>query len=314
MNSKADKIKSTLHKRNKHRKGYDFTTLVKKCPELVPMITKNDYGTDTIDFFDPEAVKMLNRALLLEHYSLEFWDIPDGFLCPPVPGRADYIHHIADLISEPSTPKGSKIRCLDIGTGANCIYPIIGSQEYGWSFVATDIDDIAIQSANSIVSKNLALKNLVKVKQQKNRNCFFQGIIEDGDVFEFSICNPPFHSSAKEAKRANKRKFRNINPKSNKRKNLNFGGQANELWTPGGEEKFIHDMIHESRLFPTSCYWFTSLVSKEEILQSVYKAFKKAKVIEYKTIEMGQGNKKSRIVAWTFLDAKKRNIWKEARW
>lgn len=315
MSVKKEKkaLKSNLHKRNKHINGYDFEKLIDGNPALKSHVITNDYGNLSINFFDSDSVKALNKALLVSHYGIKFWDIPEGYLCPPVPGRADYIHHIADLIATPQVPKGNKIRCLDIGTGANCIYPIIGHAEYGWSFVGSDVDEEALKSAKKIVSSNASLKKSVEIREQSNRNLFFQGIVKEDEIFEFSICNPPFHASAKEAKAANKRKFRNINPKATRSKNLNFGGKANELWTKGGEENFIRNMIHESCFYPNSFYWFTSLVSKESILQSVYQAFKKAKVKEYKTIKMGQGNKQSRLVAWTFLDEKQRKVWSEAK-
>lgn len=299
-----------MHKRNKHQGRYALDELKLTLPELESYIFVNDHGIESIDFFDPEAVKLLNKALLMKHYDVTFWDIPQGYLTPPVPGRADYIHHLADLLDQ---PRGSKIRVLDIGVGANCVYPIIGHREYGWTFVGSESDDIAYDNAVQIVKQNQGLSEAIDLRKQENKNRFFQGIIRKEEVFEFSMCNPPFYKSAKEAKAANRKKFRSLNPKSTRSKNLNFGGQANELWVDGGEEQFIHNMIHESRQFSTSCFWFTTLVSKEGILQSVFKAFKKAKVEEYKTIEMSQGNKKSRFVAWTFLDLKQRQIWKEAR-
>jgi 23S rRNA (adenine1618-N6)-methyltransferase len=36
---------------------------------------------------------------------------------------------------------------LDIGTGASCIYPILGQTVYQWHFVASDIDPISINTA-----------------------------------------------------------------------------------------------------------------------------------------------------------------------
>ncbi|WP_235296288.1 23S rRNA (adenine(1618)-N(6))-methyltransferase RlmF [Portibacter marinus] len=303
-------MKSKLHPRNKHRGRYDLESLVKAEPELGQHIFINDHGVESIDFFNPEAVKLLNRSLLIKYYGIQFWDIPDGYLCPPIPGRADYIHHLADLLGQ---PKGSSIKVLDIGSGANCIFPIIGHQEYGWSFVGSELDETAYLNALKIVEENSVLKGNIDIRKQDNKNRFFQGIIKKDELFEFSMCNPPFYSSAKEAKSSNRKKIKSLNPKSTRSKNLNFGGQATELWTPGGEEVFIHNMIHESRQLPNSCYWFTTLVSKESILQSIFKAFRRAKVKEYKTVEMQQGNKKSRFVAWTFLDDKQRTIWQDVR-
>ncbi|MEI8048680.1 MAG: RlmF-related methyltransferase, partial [Bacteroidota bacterium] len=141
------KEKSKMHPRNKHRERYDFKQLIGSCPELAEFVRPNVYDDDSIDFFDPEAVKMLNKALLKHYYDLGYWDIPKNYLCPPIPGRADYIHHIADLLGSKNKgqiPTGEKIKCLDIGVGANCVYPVIGNKEYGWSFIGCDIDAVSI--------------------------------------------------------------------------------------------------------------------------------------------------------------------------
>jgi hypothetical protein len=109
-------------------------------------VARNRYGTESIDFANPAAVKALNQALLKKFYDIAHWDIPPGYLCPPIPGRADYIHHVADLLAgehEVAIPRGPSVAVLDIGIGANCVYPIVGCHDYGWQFVGTDIDVFA---------------------------------------------------------------------------------------------------------------------------------------------------------------------------
>ena len=88
-----------MHPRNKHVGRYDFEALTKSVPDLAAFVTLNPLKEQTIDFSNPEAVKALNRALLKTFYGVNRWDIPPGYLCPPVPGRADYIHYTADLLS-----------------------------------------------------------------------------------------------------------------------------------------------------------------------------------------------------------------------
>lgn len=289
------KIKTSLHPRNKHRERYNFKVLIDSCPQLAPFVKLNIYNDESIDFFDPEAVKMLNRALLKHYYHIEHWDIPQNYLCPPIPGRADYIHYVADLFGDNKT-----IRCLDIGVGVNCIYPIIGVNEYGWSFVGTDIDAVAIESAKKIIEMNPILKDKVELRLQNNPNDIFKGIIQKDEKFDITICNPPFHGSPAEAQAGAARKLSNLKNEKISNPILNFGGANNELWCKGGEKQFIYNMIMQSREFATNCLWFTTLVSKESHLESIYKTLAKVKAAEVKTIAMGQGNKVSRIVGWRF--------------
>lgn len=306
---KNPKAKSELHPRNRHRGRYDFKELIKSCKSLASFVSPNKYGDLSIDFSDPEAVKMLNKALLKHFYGIDFWEIPDNYLCPPIPGRADYIHHIADLLAndnEGEIPTGKRIKCLDIGVGANCVYPIIGNKEYGWSFVGSDVDKISIASANKIVERNSRLKKSVECRLQENPKHIFNGIIKKGEFYNATFCNPPFYSSAAEAKSGNLRKLSNLNNKKITKSKRNFGGQNREIWCDGGEAKFVENIIRESLQFKNSSFWFSTLVSKQSNLRKIYSALRNADVFEVKTIQMEQGNKISRIIAWTFFDEKQR--------
>ncbi|WP_367391718.1 23S rRNA (adenine(1618)-N(6))-methyltransferase RlmF [Lewinella sp. LCG006] len=307
--------KQQLHPRNKHLRPYDFDQLKETNPALSSFVKPNKFGNDSINFFDPLAVKALNKALLKQYYGIDYWDIPDGYLCPPIPGRADYIHYLADLLypekSSPATKAyfNEKIKCLDIGVGANCVYPIIGSSEYGWSFIGSDVDQVAIEHAQSIVENNKRLQSKVTLRLQPNTDRLLQGILLENERVELVLCNPPFHASAQEAQAANQRKQANLKGKPKAKPHLNFGGQSNELWYPGGEKQFLSNLIQESKAFATSCFWFTSLVSKEAHLKFLYQTLEKIGPTAVKTIPMAQGNKTSRILAWTFLTAKQRKAW-----
>ena len=311
------KEKSKLHPLNKNRERYDFRQLIGSSPELAPFVKPNIYGDDSVDFANPDAVKALNKALLTHHYGIKNWDIPPGYLCPPVPGRADYIHHIAGFLGKNNfgkIPTGSQIKCFDIGVGASCIYPIIGSHEYGWSFIGSDIDPVAIENSNRIIASNTSLPGKVECKLQTNPNDFFFGIIRKDELIDLSICNPPFHASAKEAQAGTLRKIHNLNPGKTNTPILNFGGQNHELWCNGGEEKFVRNMILQSKMFAANCFFFSTLISKVSNLKSIYKVLEQAKAFSFETIPMGQGNKISRIVVWTFLNSEEQNKWKNSRW
>ncbi|MEI6866011.1 23S rRNA (adenine(1618)-N(6))-methyltransferase RlmF [Flavicella sp.] len=293
--------KSKLHPRNKHRGRYNFKELIETLPALKPFVSQNEYKDYSIDFFNPNAVKSLNKALLLRYYNLKEWKIPKGFLCSPVPGRADYIHYLADLLAENNEskiPRGIDVKCIDIGVGANCIYPILGHQEYGWSFVGVDIEQASLNSAENILNANPTIKGAIELRLQPNSKDIFRGAIQENEKFTLSICNPPFHTSAEAAASATKRKLKNL--KSKGAETLNFGGQHNELWCEGGEISFLKNMIRQSKHHADNVVWFTSLVSKKENVRPLKVLLKKLGATSVKAISMGQGTKTSRILAWTF--------------
>jgi 23S rRNA (adenine1618-N6)-methyltransferase len=308
--------KSGLHPRNPHRFRYDFKQLIGVCPELAVFVKLNKYNIESIDFANPEAVKLLNKAILKLNYDIAIWDIPKNYLCPPIPGRADYIHHAADLLASCNNgviPTGKSVSVLDIGVGANCIYPIIGNRAYGWHFVGSDIDPVAIRSAKQIVESNPILKKAVDFRLQPKPSNIFSQILKPGEVFDLSICNPPFHSSTEEAADGTQRKLRNLASKDVKPPVLNFGGQNSELCYDGGEAEFVRRMVKQSSELPDRCLWYSTLISKKTNLPGVYKALQKVGAKEVRTIEMTHGQKQSRIVAWTFLSAKEQTEWKKKR-
>ena len=302
------------HPRNRHGARYDFPGLIRSCPELARFVVKNPSGGDTVDFADPAAVTTLNRALLQHHYGVTHWDIPPGYLCPPIPGRADYLHHVADLLGdgdEVAIPRGPSVTVLDIGMGANCVYPILGIAEYGWQFVASDIDPVAVNWAKRLVAANRVLIGNIECRLQPARADIFKGIVRPGERFAVSICNPPFHASAEEAAAGTLRKLRNLGGAKTAKPVLNFGGQGGELWCPGGESTFVLRMITQSAARPETCRWFTTLVSKRDNLPAIQQALKAANASEVRIIGLAHGQKKSRIVAWTFLPPEQRQSGRE---
>ncbi len=317
LSKEAQQEKARLHARNKNRERYDLKALIAALPELKSHLRVNDFGNGSIDFSDPRAVKLLNQALLNHYYGIKHWDFPDGNLCPPIPGRADYIHHIADLLGGSNggtIPTGDKVSCLDVGVGASCIYPIIGVAEYGWRFIGSDIDPRSIASAEHIIRSNPSLRGQVELRHQKNPQAIFQGILTQEEKVDVTLCNPPFHASLEEARMGTRRKIKNLSGKSARTPALNFSGISNELITEGGEYGFIQQMIWESKAFGKSCFWFSTLVSKHSNLKGIHRILDESEASQVKTISMGTGNKISRIVAWSFLSREEQKAWKGTRW
>jgi 23S rRNA (adenine1618-N6)-methyltransferase len=301
-----------LHPRNRHRGRYDFPALLRASPALAAFARDNGHGETSIDFAQPAAVKALNRALLASWYGIAHWDIPDGYLCPPIPGRADYVHGLADLLALDNggdIPRGPSIRVLDIGVGANVIYPLIGHGEYGWRFVGSDIDPVALKAATSIVTAN-ALNGAIELRLQAHPVQILRNLVQPDERFDLSLCNPPFHASAKDAAASSQRKWRNLGKPA---RTLNFGGQGRELWCKGGEAAFIDTMIAESRPLAQQVLWFSTLVSRVENLPDIQRALQEAKAEQVRITAMAQGQKQSRFIAWTFLDDNAHRAWNEGR-
>ncbi|MDM1046473.1 23S rRNA (adenine(1618)-N(6))-methyltransferase RlmF [Myroides sp. 1354] len=299
----AKQIKKKLHERNKHQGLYDFDKLKLVVPELAPFIIKNPSGVDTIDFALPEAVVLLNKAILMKEYKMTFWEMPKTNLCPPIPGRADYIHYIADLVAEGNggkIPTGKGVKVLDLGIGANVIYPIIGVAEYGWVFVGSEVDVVSIKTASHIVENNPHLKQNVEIRQQRSKRNILKNIIGEKEYFDVVICNPPFFSSREEVLAKTTQKLRNLGKEVIGKPVQNFSGQNNELWCEGGEKAFITNYIYESKHFKRQAVWFTTLVSNKDNLKPLQSLLRKSEVAEVRVINMEQGNKISRILAWRF--------------
>ena len=295
-------VSKGLHPRNLHNQGYDFPALVTRYPALASHVKPTPYGNLSIDFSNPLAVKTLNAALLKQHYNIADWDIPDGALCPPIPGRADYIHYIADLVG----PENPDIKLLDIGTGANGIYPLLACRIYGWQCVGSDISTRSLANVEAIIASNPDLKERFSLRTQTDKNHIFEGIIQSDEFFDVSVCNPPFHASQDEALKSTQRKVSNLarnrgeEKAKKKASNLNFGGQGAELWCKGGELLFLKKMVRESQVYSSQCHWFTSLVSKSDNVRPLRKLMLKVGAVEVREIEMKQGNKVARVLAWTF--------------
>jgi 23S rRNA (adenine1618-N6)-methyltransferase len=298
--------KATLHPQNRFRDGYDFRRLIAQRPQLAAFVRPNAYGDLSVDYANPDAVKALNQALLKDAYGLEVWDVPAGYLCPPIPGRSEYVHRLADLMrtggGRLAADRGP-VAVLDVGTGANCIYPLIGASEYGWRCVGSEIDPVALRWARALVAANPSVATLIECRLQRSANRCFAGVIKAGERFAASMCNPPFHASAEAAADDSRRKRRNLGTEGSSAARLNFGGIASELWCEGGELAFVRRMIAESVRWSEQCRWFTSLVSRSQHLPRLYHALNDVKASDVRTLEMAHCQKKSRILAWTFQPA-----------
>lgn len=308
--------KHTLHSRNQHRVPYDFADLVTCHPALARHIVQTPRGESSIDFADATAVRELNAALLRRFYQVDHWKIPEGYLCPPVPSRADYIHNVADLLAGDNgghIPSGRRVRMLDIGVGANAIYSILARTIYGWSCVGSEIDSTALENARNIFRLNPCLEGGFEGRLQSRPDAILDDLVFADESFDLCVCNPPFHASAAEAHAGTQRKWHNLG-RPGTGEDLNFSGRHHELWCQGGEQAFIRAMIRQSRSLAQHCLWFSSLVSRRETLRTIQTELDRQQACTVRIIDMLQGQKTSRIVAWSFLPDHQRQEWAHHYW
>ena len=279
-----------MHPRNRYAPKHDFQDLLRREPALGPFLITTPGGKTSLDFSARPALLLLNRTLLRRDYRLSFWDLPEGHLVPPIPGRLDYVHTLADLI-------GREAQVLDVGTGASLIYPILGVSEYEWRFVASDIDPRSVKVATAIATMNDRLRGRIEVRRQPDAEAIFRNVIRPGETFTATMCNPPFFASRAEAEQAGNKKWKKLGRDAS---GLSFGGSDRELWTPGGELQFLRRMIRESREYADRIGWFTTLVSKRGYLTAAEAALGRAGAREHRVLTLEQGNKKSRILAWRY--------------
>jgi len=285
-----------MHRKNPHFKKYDLNRLATFVPQLKELIIKNKKGEPSINFSDPKSVSLLNEALLKAHHGIEIWDSNTENLTPAVPGRCDHLLYMRDFLKNQKIILHLKINVLDIGTGASCIYPIVGTSMLDWHFVASEAHEDSYKAACKVVKDNPERMAKVEIRRQADKSKIFTNIIKPDEKFMLTICNPPFFKSIEDSQKETYRKNKNLRiSKTNKK---NFGGLSHEIWYPGGEFEFIKTMIDESVLFKTQVRWFSSLVAKEDNLKKLIRYINKKKKIKHHVVEFKHGNKTSRILAW----------------
>ncbi|TYH37389.1 hypothetical protein ES332_D12G036900v1 [Gossypium tomentosum] len=325
-----------IHPKNKYSDNPpDFALLASLYPTFKPFVFYTREGRPRIDWTDFNATRELTRVLLLHDHNLHWW-IPHGQLCPTVPNRSNYIHWIEDLLSSHIIPRdntnGGNVRGFDIGTGANCIYPLLGASLFGWSFVASDMTDVAIEWTERNVKNNPNISELIEIRKVKcsqntlspeglsgessyseereglpsssldisaSEDKSYYGpailvdVVRDGETFDFCMCNPPFFESFEEA---------GLNPKTS------CGGTYEEMVCPGGEKAFITRIIEDSVVLKQSFRWYTSMVGRKVNLKFLVSKLREVGVTVVKTTEFVQGKTFRWGLAWSFVPPAKKIV------
>ncbi|KLO08027.1 hypothetical protein SCHPADRAFT_624344 [Schizopora paradoxa] len=286
-----------MHPRNPYQTPLDFENLAESFPPLSVHLLKTQDGRPVIDFKSVEAQRRLTEALLHRDFGLKL-SVPAGRLCPAVPNRLNYILWIQDLIQ--ASVRYDELRPertigIDIGIGASAIYPLLACKlEPNWEFIGTEIDELSQQSALKNISQNELSSRIRVVKTSEHDPILLPLFQDDGVMYTFTMCNPPFYSSSDDVERSAEGKAFEPNGVCT--------GSDNEMIVEGGEAAFVRRIVDESVNVSTRCRWFTSMLGKLSSVTEVVQALRTHKVDNYAITELIQGQTRRWVIAWSFTD------------
>ncbi|XP_074045314.1 RNA N(6)-adenosine-methyltransferase METTL16 [Macrotis lagotis] len=289
-------LNKSMHARNRYKdKPPDFAYLASKYPDFKQHVQINLTGRVSLNFKDPEAVRALTCTLLKEDFGLSI-DIPLERLIPTVPLRLNYIHWVEDLIGPWDPARSALRRGIDIGTGASCIYPLLGATLNGWYFLATEVDDMCFNYAKKNVEQN-NLSDLIKVVKVPQKTLLMDALKEESEIiYDFCMCNPPFFANQLEAKGVNSRNPRRPPPSS-----VNTGG-ITEIMAEGGELEFVKRIIHDSLQLKKRLRWYSCMLGKKCSLAPLKEELRIQGVPKVTHTEFCQGRTMRWALAWSFYD------------
>ena len=237
----------------------DFLLLIKEFPELKKYILKQDKDKKeeiAFDWSNNDLSLLMTKSILNYYFNIKYYHIPKGYLIPPIPSRLNYLNLIKSLLT--SKYNGNIINDIigiDIGTGANIIYPILGNSLFKWKFICTEINDEAYNNAKIILQKNNLEQNITLIKQ-KNKNNIFLGILNQENKYSFSICNPPYYDYETEIKLDDKKRDNEFN--------------FDEVYYKQGEFGFFKRYFEESICYKKNVFLFTILIGKKSNAENIY--------------------------------------------
>ncbi|KAI3201012.1 hypothetical protein DTO027I6_6115 [Penicillium roqueforti] len=282
--------------RSLYKNEVDFSALALQSRDFAKHLKPNGQ----LDFNDPATIRQLTTTLLEQDFGLKV-EIPDDRLCPPVPNRLNYILWLQDLIDSTAGglhegyDKGREVVGLDIGTGCIGIYPLLGcATREQWKFVATDVDENNIRTAQHNVALNNLDSRIQLVKSDPAGPLFPLDQIGQ-EALDFTMCNPPFYTSRDELIRS-----------AEEKKRVPFSactGAEVEMVTDGGEVAFVKRMVDESLQSRTRIQWYTSMLGKLSSVSVILEKLIKHDNHNFAVTEFDQGGKTKRwAVAWSWGD------------
>ena len=220
--------------------------------------------------------------------------IPPDTLCPTVTSRLNYLLWIRDVISKTND---DTIIGLDIGTGATCIYPLLGCRLFLQArFICTEIDPESIKHASENIARN-GLDGRISLVPGEPGMVFPDALWAEngrstGGPTDFCMCNPPFYDSHDHFER-------NTSAKGGAPSST-LTATNSEMITEGGEKAFIKQMLLESLSLESKIRWYTSLCGHLSTVQYIIGEIKRMKISNYLVAEFAQGRTIRWGVAWSF--------------
>jgi 23S rRNA (adenine1618-N6)-methyltransferase len=271
----------------------DFLTLIKEFPELKKYILKqneDNEGEFQFDWSNNELSLLMDKSILNYYFDIKYYDIPKGFLIPPIPSRINYINLINSIITKLIKDIDIKnIIGIDIGTGANIIYPILGYSIYKWKFICTEINKEAYNNAKLILQKN-NLENNINIIKQNNKDNIFISILNRENKYIFSMCNPPYYNYENEIKLEDKKRDNEYN--------------FDEIYYKNGEYGFFQRYFEESICYKNNVFLYTILIGKKINAENIYdKLSSYSDIIKiYNMQKILTGNNIRYIIYWSFFN------------
>ena len=269
----------------------DFLILIQEFPELKKYIIKEGNKNKdqfNFDWSNNELSLLMTKSILNYYFNIKYYDIPKGYLIPPVPSRLNYINFINILLNKFNIPKNEDILGIDIGTGANIIYPLIGNSLYNWKFICSEINLCAYENADNILSKN-NLKEKILLLKQNNKNNIFIGILNQEKKYIFSMCNPPYYDYENEIKIEDKKRDSEYN--------------FDEVYYKQGEYGFFLRYFEESICYKKNIFINTILIGKKINAEKIYDIISENKEIKNKDIKkIKTGSNVRYILYWSFYN------------
>ena len=271
----------------------DFLTLIKEFPELKKYILKQNEDNEEefqFDWSNNELSLLMDKSILNYYFDIKYYDIPKGFLIPPIPSRINYINLINSIITKLINDIDIKnIIGIDIGTGANIIYPILGYSIYKWKFICTEINKEAYNNAKLILQKN-NLENNINIIKQNNKDNIFISILNRENKYIFSMCNPPYYNYENEIKLEDKKRDNEYN--------------FDEIYYKNGEYGFFQRYFEESICYKNNVFLYTILIGKKINAENIYdKLSSYNDIIKiYNMQKILTGNNVRYIIYWSFFN------------